>query len=335
MCCTNSSNFVADLHGLNGNCSGKDTAVKLGELHHPVTSIIYITIAAVCILSSLVTHFKYNSVTVLNLKVRSNVISNVAWIAYFTVLFVRSVVGAVIYGITSKNDNQPTKLMVYFIADGALKSLEVLCLSWALHHQWKYRSAGFIQQEINSFNSGEDSVLGSDLVIATRKFMNYKAGILFVTQFLLAILFLILLEALQKTLEALYWTFIGLLWTQCITTVVWVILIATNRNEEGPTLMTKILLVVGVVIILPGDIPSFVWSFCILSCKCIPWAFLTVFDFALFLSIPSVIIFFLVLRTEFLRLDQEAQYSVLGGEVDSLFSVHSQSTERSRDVETS
>ncbi|KAJ7391129.1 hypothetical protein OS493_020154 [Desmophyllum pertusum] len=133
----------------------------------------------------------------------------------------------------------------------------------------------------------------------------------------------------RKLLKPLYWTYMGLLWTQSITAIVWVILIATNKNEDGPTLVTKLLLVVGVVITLPGDIPSFVWSSCITSHKCIPWYYLTYYDFALFLSIPSVIIFFLVLRTEFLRLDQEAQYSVLGGEVDSLFSIHSQSTEHS------
>ena len=35
-----------------------------------------------------------------------------------------------------------------------------------------------------------------------------------------------------------------------------------------------------------------------------PKYFLTAYDIALFLSIPSIIIFFVVLRTEFLRLDQ-------------------------------
>ncbi|KAJ7391120.1 hypothetical protein OS493_020145 [Desmophyllum pertusum] len=335
MCCTNLSDFVANLHALNGNCStsGNHTS-KLGYLNHPVTSIIYIVTAVLCILLSLVTHFKYNSVTVLNLRVRSNVISNVAWIAYLVVLVLRSTLGAVIYGITQANDrNHQVRLTVYFIADGVLKSLEILCLSLALYHQWRYRSAGFIQQEINSFNSGEYSVSGSEYgVLIARQLMSYKAAALFVTQFILAMLFLTLLEALhvkEKTLEPLYWTYMGLLWTQSITAIVWVILIATNKNEDGPTLVTKLLLVVGVVITLPGDIPSFVWSSCITSHKCIPWYYLTYYDLALFLSIPSVIIFFLVLRTEFLRLDQEAQYSVLGGEVDSLFSIHSQSTEHS------
>jgi len=333
MCCTNLSNFVADLHSLNGNCS-KDT-IKLGGLNHSVTSIIYVTTAFLCIFLGLVTHFKYNSVTVLNLTVRSHVISNTAWIVYLAVLFLRSAVGAVIYGITPIRKDHPVRQMVYFIADGALKSLEVLCLSWALHHQWKYRSSGFFQQEINSFNTGEYSVTGSDQGIRPNLWpFKSKSGALFVIQFLFTMLFLILLEVLfyrnesPECLKALYWTYLGMFWIQCITTIVWVISIAKITHEEGPTLMTKILLVVGVLIILPGDIPSFVWSFCI-CCICIPWSFLTCYDIALFLSIPSVIIFFLVLRREFLRLDQEAQYSVVRGEVDSLYSVHSQSTDQS------
>lgn len=332
MCCTNLTSFVADLHSLNGNCSGNHT---LGNLNHPVTSIIYVTTAFLCVFLGLVTHFRYNSVTVLNLIVRSHVISNTAWIVYLAVLFLRSTLGAVIYGATSAQEPaKPLRLMVYFIADGALKSLEVLCLSWALHHQWKYRSSGFFQQEINSFNSGEYSITGSDNGLRPNKLFKSKSGALFVVQFLFAMLFLILLEVLlhhrkERTegLEALYWTYLGMVWIQCITTVVWVISIAKNRHEEGPTLMTKILLVIAVIIILPGDIPPFVWSFCI-QCKYKPWPILTCYDIALFLSIPSVIIFFLVLRTEFLRLDQEAQYRVVKGEVDSLFSVHSQSTDQ-------
>lgn len=39
--------------------SGNDT-FKLGKLHHPVTSIIYVTTAFLCILLGLATHFKYN-----------------------------------------------------------------------------------------------------------------------------------------------------------------------------------------------------------------------------------------------------------------------------------
>ena len=44
----------------------------------------------------------------------------------------------------------------------------------------------------------------------------------------------------RKCLEALYWTYLGLFWIQCITTIVWVISIATKKHEEGPTLTTKV-----------------------------------------------------------------------------------------------
>jgi len=237
-------------------------------------------------------------------------------------------VGSVIYAITAKESSHPKRLTVYFIADGALKSLEVLCLTWALNHQWVYRSEGFMQQEINSFNADEFSASGSEhgvVSVATRTIKNNKAGVLFVGQFILAMLFMILLEepnhVNKKEPGLFYWIYIALFWTQCISAVVLVILIAKNKNDDGPTFVVKLLFVVGVVFTLPGDIPSVIWSSC-MNCKFKPC--LTCFDFALFFSIPAAVIFFVVSRAEFLRLDQEAQYSVLGGEVDSLFSVHSQ-----------
>ncbi|KAJ7391128.1 hypothetical protein OS493_020153 [Desmophyllum pertusum] len=168
-----------------GSTSGNHTS-KLGDLNHqqvinPVTSIIYIVTAVLCILLSLVTHFKYNSVTVLNLRVRSNVISNVAWIAYLVVLVLRSTLGAVIYGITQANDrNHQVRTDSLF------------------YSRWCFEVfGGFIQQEINSFNSGEYSASGSEYgVLIARQLMSYKAAALFVTQFILAMLFLTLLEAL-------------------------------------------------------------------------------------------------------------------------------------------
>ena len=45
---------------------------------------------------------------------------------------------------------------------------------------------------------------------------------------------------MPECLKALYWTYLGMVWIQCITTVVWVISIAKNRHKEGPTLMTKV-----------------------------------------------------------------------------------------------
>ena len=44
----------------------------------------------------------------------------------------------------------------------------------------------------------------------------------------------------SEGLKALYWTYLGMFWIQCTTTIVWVILIAKNRYEEGPTPMTKV-----------------------------------------------------------------------------------------------
>ncbi|XP_073257256.1 uncharacterized protein [Porites lutea] len=310
---------------------GKDANKTDEAIYHPTTSSIYITTAALCLLLSTVTQFKYNSVKVLNVTVRSKVISNIPWITYFIVLFMRSVVGAVIYAITPPNDSSHYKsqLTAYFMADGFLKSLEVLCLLWALNHQRIYRSGGFMQQEVNSLNSEDlsSSSQHGGFSAATRTLKNSKTEAVFMAQFIFAILFMILLEELKEVNKdkpgLFYWIYMFFFWSQCISTVVLAVLIAAKRNEDGPTFVVKLLVIAGVVFTLPGDIPSFIWSTC-LSCSCSPKYFLTAYDIALFLSIPSIIIFFVVLRTEFLRLDQETQYRVIGGEVDSLFSVHSE-----------
>ncbi|XP_068747964.1 uncharacterized protein [Montipora capricornis] len=331
MNCFNSRHFVDYLHSLNGNCScsiGNNTAAA--AVHHPVTSSIYIASAILCFLLGLVTHLRYNRIEVLNITVRSSVISNVPWIFYFILMCLRSVAGSVVYAIIEEHDKgHPEILAAYFMADAALKSLEVLCLSWALNHQFLYRSQGFLQEEINNYNSEEfrasDSYQHLSVVSATAmSIKKNKAGAIFVTQFILAVLFMVILEDLHLSKEQpdiFYWLYISLFWTQCITPVVLVILIAVNKNEDGPTLSVKLLCIAGVILSLPADIPSFVWS---CTCNCKPKCFFTGYDFALFFLIPSTIIFFIVLRAEYLRLDQEAKYSVLRQEVISQWSVHSE-----------
>ena len=50
-----------------------------------------------------------------------------------------------------------------------------------------------------------------------------------------------------------YWLYISLFWTQCITPVVLVILIAVNKNEDGPTLSVKVR---NVLFVLKGALPQ-------------------------------------------------------------------------------
>lgn len=326
---------LTSLHVLNGNCNGSNYSGTYysGTPYHPVTFSIYIVTAVLCVLFSAVAFLKYNSVTVLNVTVRSNVISNNAWIAYFIVMFIRSVVGAGIY--SSATQHFRVGLQVYFIADGVLKSFEVFCLLCALNHQWQFRSSGFLMQEIRSLNSGGHSTTSSETgsrTGITTMFSSKKVIILFTVQVLLVILFLTLLEACMCSyLRQLFWTYMALFWTQALLTIIWVILIFWYDDEEGPTLMTKIFLAGGVFITLPADIPSIVWSSCIddIHRICEPWKYFTSYDLALFLLIPALIIFFLVLRKEYLRLDQEAKYSMLGAEVDSLFSEYSHNSQQS------
>lgn len=325
MHCFSTSNIVYNLHFQNGTCNSRDTIFNRGN-KGPLT--LHIVLALLCLLLSLITHLRYNSICVLNATFRSSIISNGLWMIYFTILSLRSVVGAVMYvpdpTCTIKNpatSHQLTACLI--IADAALRPLEVLCLCRALQHQFLFRSQGILQQEIHLYNSQEDSFSGtepgssmSEAAVRTEK---NDSGALLLAQFIVAVVFIILLLALtQEVTVGIYWIYLCLYWIQCITSVVLAILIAANKNEDGPTFLVKLFFLVGVFFSLPGDVPSFIWS-------CISYSHaLTGYCVALAFSFLSVLFLFIALRAEFLRLKQEAQYHAIGGEVDTLFSVHSE-----------
>lgn len=303
-------------------CDSSDTIFRQTAV--PLT--LHIVLALLCLLLSLITHLRYNSICVLNVTLRSSIISNGLWMIYFTILSLRSVVGAVMYvpDVTCKNPAASHRLTAcLIIADAALRPLEVLCLCRALQHQFLFRSQGILQQEIHLYNSQEDSFSGtepgssmSEAAVRTDK---NDSGALLLAQFILAVVFIILLLALtQDVTVGIYWIYLCLYWIQCITSVVLAILIATNKNEDGPTVLVKLYFLVGVFFSLPGDVPSFIWS-------CISYSDASIgYCFALAFSFLSVLFLFIALRAEFLRLKQEAQYHAIGGEVGSLFSVHSE-----------
>lgn len=322
MYCFSTSNIVYNLHFLNGTCNSSDTIFRHQTETESLT--LHIVLALLCLLLSLITHLRYNSICVLNVTLRSSIISNGLWMIYFTILSLRSVVGAVMYvpDPTCKNPaasrHQLTACLI--IADAALRPLEVLCLCRALQHQFLFRSQGILQQEIHIYNSQEDSFSGTEpgSSMSERTEKN-DSGALLLAQFILAVVFIILLLALTPEVTVgIYWIYLCLYWIQCITSVILAILIVTNKNEDGPTFLVKLSFLVGVFFSLPGDVPSFIWS-------CISYSHASIgYCFALAFSFLSVLFLFIALRAEFLRLKQEAQYHAIGGEVDSLFSVHSE-----------
>ena len=47
-------------------------------------------------------------------------------------------------------------------------------------------------------------------------------------------------EVKKEKLGTFYWIYMFFFWTQCISTVVLAVLIAANRNEDGPTFVVKV-----------------------------------------------------------------------------------------------
>ena len=67
------------------------------------------------------------------------------------------------------------------------------------------------------------------------------------------VLIIILFISAKKDRLIFYWLYMSLFWTQCITPVVLVILIAVNKNEDGPTLSVKVR---NVLFVLKGALPQ-------------------------------------------------------------------------------
>lgn len=56
----------------------------------------------------------------------------------------------------------------------------------------------------------------------------------------LELVYLCRLALTQDVTVGIYWIYLCLYWIQCITSVVLAILIATNKNEDGPTFLVKV-----------------------------------------------------------------------------------------------
>lgn len=56
----------------------------------------------------------------------------------------------------------------------------------------------------------------------------------------LELVYLCRLALTPEVTVGIYWIYLCLYWIQCITSVVLAILIATNKNEDGPTFLVKV-----------------------------------------------------------------------------------------------
>ncbi|EDO47449.1 predicted protein [Nematostella vectensis] len=292
-------------------CEEQDEA----ELHHAATVTVLILISAIAFTCAVITCFKYNSITVLNVTVHPAAVSNVMWIIYFVLVFLRSVVGAVLYATVDQEK-------VLFITDAALKVFEVLSLSFALNYQRRHRSGGYFQDELMRFNTSVSSTNSYQSIKSGIRMMLFlpcelfwTKDIIFVFQCLLSVVFFAVMEIyLSYCKEALifYCLHLGFYWSLCLSSFVLVIIIAAQRqpfDDEGVSPTTKVLFITGVLCTLISDMPTYIWQNCIFHDKkfCLKvashWWF-TPYNLSLLGTVLSLVIFQVAVRNEYRRLNE-------------------------------
>ncbi|XP_031549739.1 uncharacterized protein LOC116301359 isoform X1 [Actinia tenebrosa] len=288
------------------NTTSTDNSAKENTLCN-INAGINFALFGICTISLILTCWKFNSITVLNIRVRPTAISNILWIFYFSILGIRSMILGIAYidngHILEENTVIPK---ILFPTENVFKILEVLFLSWALEYQRKHRSRGFIQDELEQFNDRTDE--SSKSFRLSKKVLKTTYNIFTAQAVLcLASLAVFLLENKKDKIEYLYWTFHGCVWSLCISCIVLMFVIVLHRTiDEGPSILTKVFLFFGVVLTLPADIPLFIWKQCMFQGLLLPGP--VCYITAQALLIIAVVVFMAVLMREFHRLKEVWKY---------------------------
>lgn len=278
-------------------------------------------VAVVAFFFACLTVFKYNTVSLWSKDVHSDIISNTPWVAYFLAVTLRSAFICVQYAFEQSNS-----VAVVFNALALLaRGLVVFCLTFALHHQYKFRTSPESRPITTSDPYAKEDRDAKMTLSATvggyvssantkkpflRRFRSLKRyfGILE----LIFVVFLAVYLCLGITVlfvennftETAYLTMYCL---QQIPAIVLVVLIlmkkksTTGVQERGltPSLRSKVFLAIAGACALIDELPITGWGR-ILPDNCVfyvaSWDDLTHSIYGL-----SLVFFFLFLRSEYLR----------------------------------
>jgi len=266
----------------------------------PITSLLYSLSAVVSILAAIITYYFYNSVKVLNYSIYISAISNSWWIIYFFIMFVRSVLLAIQYAHSYTDDE-------FFLTNWIIGMIEISTLCFALDYQRKYRNSIFIKDEIDDVGKDVDvkkhtSNLKGFLRVVT------TSGPVIILEFIIAVVFVIMLRYMDNYLSAWFWIYIMLLSLLLINTLSISILIGCKRSVNEPYKRTKVYFILAASLNTLEHLPVFIWKNCV-DMQC--WDPFTVYDLLVVFKILSTLFFFRALLLEYNRLKHECQYAVL------------------------
>jgi len=221
---------------------------------------------------------------------------------------VRTCLNAAMYGITAHLSPRFHGLL--FEASIILAGINAFTLCLSLNHQRKYRSSAPPNPAPQAAGNGAKEVDPMLPKMDVMKRLADPAEVIFFVLFAVSlILFFLAIYFTGKDVFVL--VFVGSYAAQRLPVLVLALIIVAHRNgNEGPTRQSKIYLFFASVFHLTNELPLFFWAQ-LLPTKCIIWEAISYIDLLIILNFVSLILFFLFLRTEYLRNMEECIWTTV------------------------
>eukprot|EP01102_Stenamoeba_stenopodia_P001450 TRINITY_DN11257_c0_g1_i1.p1 TRINITY_DN11257_c0_g1~~TRINITY_DN11257_c0_g1_i1.p1 ORF type:complete len:322 (-),score=56.06 TRINITY_DN11257_c0_g1_i1:130-1095(-) len=292
------------------------------SVNYPSVTFTYMLIAIVAVTFAIIIAVNYNSVVVLNRKIRSQNISNTFWIIYFAIVFIRTTISSVRFGVdpslTPASDLDLTTL--------CLHGVSAFVLALALNHQRRWRSPDSpqtIQQVFLAPRENEALVKQQGAHNSKRILPEYVTKHIGIPEVLCFVLLLLYGGAvayrqinLSTANEATgYYVLMGV-WAlvEAPAVLLTAIIVFQKSASDGPSLKSKLLLVVGELLNFANDLPLPLWTELLARAdakdECV-FVIASWVDLVHLLYIGSLICFFFFVRFEYLRNMEECILTTL------------------------
>ncbi|EFC39080.1 predicted protein [Naegleria gruberi] len=325
----------------------------------PSTFSLFIVIAFSSLLFASIVFSSFNSVFLPHIRkrIRTSSISNNLWIVYFVFVGLRAVLNAVHFGKPTSLRKDSKFLYAMTIVGMILHSLTAYFLTLALNYQRKHRSGFSVEATGNSrlssfhqqiYEDREEEKLQSTFQRRTawiRKIVVKGFWVIFSFESLATICFTfsliaIFLRALNansaQSGELYRWIQLGAMLFQRIPIIIICFLIimsgffsifkkksSQDHRTGGPTIFTRILIFVALLLNIPNDLPLSYWNYFLYGLRedrIVPgcmFYFASIFDAVLLLFFFSLVLWLFVMIIEFRRYRKETVEAALSDTVEN------------------
>lgn len=290
-------------------------------------TVMWGVIVVIALLFSVITVVKFNSVDVFGKRVRTAHISNNFWIVYFVLSALRASVDVLRFDYSSDLSAAQDIFDAYMVVD----VFSTCALLLALNFQRKHRSRKSSIEEQPPVRGQINGASGSPVRCPPDK-RKWLSEILIVTVSILHLSIAIGNFALptdvdESIADAMHWTLFGFVVFVRVLIVLSGAFIAfrmhricrpphrMNVADDGPSLTTRICLMVGVIVSATVNLPPSVWAK-FLPNECV-FYIATPYDFIQIFEVVALVMYFIVVRSEFKRNMEECIWTTVSKIQDS------------------